>query len=641
MTRASRRGAALATGGIAGLAIATLVLPQLANSLKPTALGIALLTLVLALLTLTAQRFGEFYRRRGEMESALLNYPPERLGEAEPWSLGMSAPRPKAGRQAEAGAGSAQPPLLDRALRDCDLVVVRGPTGGEKSNAAATSAARALPTVAAVIPMNANGLKTMQDAEFQLGIERCDDGICVWLDDLDRFLEVLDTRTLTPRQRRSPAALARRMTGHGRRAARLVATIRNDRWDEVRGGTGEQSQSLRRLAAAATVVTLDSAGNVVDVDPPLAQPSNEARGEEANSGSDDGGTRPAATASEHAGAGRTAARPLRARPLWHDPLFDALAVFTAAAAVAVGALYGFDKKTLVQAPPISDQIATITSQMESDLGRGHIVFSDRARLHSTEEQSWIIGVQHGNLTNTHLPVRSDELRIYDVHNGWLELELDFQPTGVGKRAATLQQVADNAEPAGLFNNGGIPEFIAGYRLPDRVDSIVPFGIDWGTGNSGTGYVVKALTRYRDYRETPGPEFAVDGLPATQAEFLQSSYSRPLAFQNRAPDPLTHSLQGYPVSAFALSRQPAGRLLLGYLLGPYHSTAVNTVEFAVGQIRHGGIGVYPCARSNPNCSGPRTLEELRVWPDKGDSQALLEEWPHLRKHWVHPIKETNA
>src|SRR6202044_2833873 len=114
-----------------------------------------------------------------------------------------------------------------------------------KSKAAADAAARVWPSVAGLVPFNADGLGTLQDEEFHIGVDRCDNGICLWLDDLDRFLGVLDTRSLTPRRRKT--ALGRRLTRRDPQAPRLIATVRSERWDETRKGTDDQSQTLRRL----------------------------------------------------------------------------------------------------------------------------------------------------------------------------------------------------------------------------------------------------------------------------------------------------------------------------------------------------------------------------------------------------------
>lgn len=627
MTRASRRGAALATGAVAGLAIATLVLPQLANTLKPTALGVALLTLVLGLLTLATQRFREFYRRRSELESALLAYPPELLGSADPVALGVCAPMP--GPKSKVESASSEE-LLDRALTGSRYLVVKGPSGCGKSKAAADCASRVLPTVAGVVPFNAEGLGTLQAEEFALGVDHCDDGVCLWLDDLDRFLEVLDTRALNPRERSSATALARSLTHRDRRLTRLVATIRSDRWDDTRKGSDDPSQTLRRLESMATLVTLDEAGRVVDVQPELEPTHAGATDEQV--------ARPAPPMRSD----RQPANPPRAKPLWRDVLFVSLAIATAAVGIALAILYGVDRKVLVQPPPVSDQIASITSAMQSELGHGHVVFSERVSLHSTEEPSWIIGVQHGPVQSLHHgAVQSDDLRIYDVHNGWLERKLDFQPTAAGPNPPHLQQVADNSATAGVFNNNGAPEFIAGYNVLSRASpTILPFGIDWETGVGGSGYILRGLTEFRDFKEDPGPAFSLAHLDHSQAAFLESNYGRPITLRNRQLDPSNPWLRAYPVSAFALARQPSGRLLLGYLLRRYDYTRTNDLEFEVGQIRSGGVATHPCSSTNPTCSGPRRPEEIHVPPDKGDSQALEEEWPHLRSKWVQKIKETD-
>jgi hypothetical protein len=631
MTRASRRGVALASGGVAGLAIATLVLPQLANTLKPTALAIGLLTLVLGLLTLMAQRCGEFYRRRSDLESALLAYPPDLLGTADPSTLGVFAP--VTGRS---GTASEPQPLgsshqrLDQALRDSSYVVVRGPIGCGKSRAAAEAASRVWQGVPVLVPFDAEGLRRLQDDEFDIKLIPRDRGVCVWLDGLNRFLGVLDTRALTPRRRNPAVRLARGLSRRGDYPARLVATIRDEQWASVRGGTDQRSEALRALERISTVVTLDEAGAVIDVQP-------ESTGDE----TDEATTSPS--------AGGLPARTPRPKPPWRDALAFGLVMLTSLVAIVLAILYLWDVKELFQAPPISDQIASITAAMENDVGHGHVVFSDRAWLHSTEQPSWIIGVQHGP---THAArhaaklglAKSDELRIYDIHDGWLDRKLDFQPTVVGGQAAELQQVAANSSGnAGLYNNSGTAEFIAGYAVGGYSSpTILPFGIDWETVGTKSGYKLAGLTQYRDADQDTGPGFSTQHLRPPQAAFLKTNYGKSITLKNGSSGVAWNpALLGYPVSAFALTLQPSGRLLLGYLLEAYDFAHTNDLELEVGQIRSGGIAMLPCSRLSPTCSGPARPEEVHVPPDKGDSQALLEEWPDLKSHWAHRILVTNA
>ena len=125
---------------------------------------------------------------------AVRAWPPERLRAHDPATLGVYPPRDRDGNP-QPYRPRAEDAELDQALAgDAQIVVVGGPAGGGKSRAAAEAARRKLPVVPAIVPVDAAALGTLADNGVRLnGRESC---VCLWLDGLDRFIEVLDPRML-------------------------------------------------------------------------------------------------------------------------------------------------------------------------------------------------------------------------------------------------------------------------------------------------------------------------------------------------------------------------------------------------------------------------------------------------------------
>src|SRR5437764_3603434 len=89
MKRATRKSVAYGTAGAAsGVALAVLVLPTLANTVKPTVFFSALLTVSLALLSTVVQRLVDLRGQRTTLAAALKVWPPERLASADVTTLG-------------------------------------------------------------------------------------------------------------------------------------------------------------------------------------------------------------------------------------------------------------------------------------------------------------------------------------------------------------------------------------------------------------------------------------------------------------------------------------------------------------------------------------------------------------------------
>ncbi|MEA2212753.1 MAG: hypothetical protein QOF83_2701 [Solirubrobacteraceae bacterium] len=178
MSSDNRRGVALATGSVAGLALATIVLPQIAGSLRPTALGIGLLTLALGLSNLAAQRLGQCYRRRSELETAVRDYPPPLLGTQNLDALGVYPLPPTDAASYQARPRSEDERLAKAMTTSCCVVVHGGPRVG-KSHAAARAAGESLGDIPVIVPFDADGLRALQDNCFDARLRSRATGECV------------------------------------------------------------------------------------------------------------------------------------------------------------------------------------------------------------------------------------------------------------------------------------------------------------------------------------------------------------------------------------------------------------------------------------------------------------------------------
>ncbi len=87
--RLRRTSAAGGAGAAAGLAIATLVLPQLTNIAGPTPLLTLFVTVSLALAGACVQRWVAFNNQLSALENALRVWPPLALRATKPGALGV------------------------------------------------------------------------------------------------------------------------------------------------------------------------------------------------------------------------------------------------------------------------------------------------------------------------------------------------------------------------------------------------------------------------------------------------------------------------------------------------------------------------------------------------------------------------
>ena len=583
----------IGAGAAGGLALASLVLPQLVSTVGPTALAAALLAVLLALLTGVAQRWVTIYRARIAVQNALREWPPPLLGRAPLDLLGVYPP--PAASEGYVPRPRDEDATLRAALRTTGHVVVLGPPGCGKSRAAAHAGRHELGDITTIIPVDADAIASIADGTVTLDGAGTD--ACLWLDGLDRFMDTLD-----------PGTVRAFDTATGPRI-RIVATIRSDRWNELVDGSGPQTEAARALGGRATVVELQPR----ELAPGVAGPA------------------PVPEPSEPD-------EPNPPKPLWLDPAFAALAVMTAAtaAAIAITGVAG----GLVKPPAIKDQITSLTQQALAREGRGgaHVVVSERAQFHDADGPSWLLVVED---RPTHLafynavanglagpPPRSDIVRVYDQVGDRLALRLSYRPPGTGKNAAAWQAISTNSGIGPVLDDGGVPQVLAGYVLPDANSAELPLGLEWKDG----AYRLLALTPKPPALDPPAANLAA-------ASFRRDLYERRYDWPNAVHDGLGGlRLTGYLTQALAFAQNPQPRVLMAYYLAhPVYAKSSN-VELHVAQLLTGTLQVQPCTPGNGFCPAPHTPPRVTVPPNWSLAHALLTAWgTGVTRRFVPPVR----
>jgi hypothetical protein len=275
-----------------------------------------------------------------------------------------------------------------------------------------------------------------------------------------------------------------------------------------------------------------------------------------------------------------------------------------------------------------------------------VVVDEQVQLHDTDAPSWVIVVEQYrdhdawslavNRAATSSPMpRSDELRIYDVVNGRLRLELDYRPGAHGLGAASWQPLI-GADPVDDFAQDGSDQLIAAYGQPNHgYESLLPFGVGWNQDQGG--YQLVTLTAKR----SSIPNLSHPGSSTDLRMIYDELYTTPGPMYNSIADPRFRyqHLFGYRVGAFAYDpgdtvRPP--RLLTGYLT--QHTSYNQPLVLAVhaSQFRAGSLTLAPCTPANDNCPAPAATVAVRVPAAVSVDHALLLAWSTIDTRWETPV-----
>ena len=219
--RLRRTGAAGGAGAAAGLAIATLVLPQLTSIAGPTALLTLLVTVLLALAGACVQRWVAFNGQLSSLEKALRVWPPKPLCKTKLAALGVYPARGAGGGPYQTRSEDGR---LRHALAKSDSIVIHGPPRCGKSRAAREAACDEFGGIPAIVPVDAAGLQWLADHELDVKLPAPE--VCLWLDGRDRYLDVLNVATL---ESLSAASSPR---------VRIVTTIATHDWNSMLAAGG-------------------------------------------------------------------------------------------------------------------------------------------------------------------------------------------------------------------------------------------------------------------------------------------------------------------------------------------------------------------------------------------------------------------
>ncbi len=554
VVRTGARGVAVGTIAIAILG----VLQQAIGAFDPRPSMSAAIVAAVAFASLVTKRLGD--RRREDREAAelrrqLIVWPPRPLSEVDPAHLGAFPARRDLGPNLPY-----VPRTLDAELREAiepgGFVLLHGPPLAGKTRTAHAAASAALPDARVIAPRSADALAELLalDSTFDAGAARV-----VWLEDLGRYAEMLDPATID-----DVVALGAPASGRSAPApAAIVATVRTDDWDALRAASGPAGLGARAVAAVARSFEL----------PARLSPAELVAASERYPSVEIAGGSGSAIAST--GSDQTVPRPVpapvlptpRPHPL-RDVQLAAPAGLTVAAVTVAGliwALAGFSTPT---APPIADQIASINRAAAREGRRTERPTGSGALdLHATGGDASYLFLFTDRPGSGRSP-RADELRVYDVRDGYLRRSLRFEPREPGSRFQ-FRAATD-------VDFDGAIEVIGGYSQPDARQALVPFAIDFDDNRYELvplvlgPPVLKRLELERRFR-----------IPTRQ---YRPVYERSVAFTDRRDGT---TLRGLRVQDFVVT-SPRKRLVAGYFVqAPPSASDLAVLELQAGIFKAGG------------------------------------------------------
>lgn len=415
---------------------------------------------------------------------------------------------------------------LGDALAGGGFVLIVGPARSGKSRTAFESASRVLGDRAVVIPADGPALSALaQDARSGFGADAV-----WWLDDLERFVDHMSGTELS-------ILLDQGLT--------VVATLRQERWQAMLQAGGDEGERGRRLRGAAALFALSANLSEAEV----------ARAAQQFADIDfSHGIGSAFAAADEAAVSRRVVDVTapRGRP---DPVLVLAAVsslLVGAALAGVISSGGFARAT---PPPLGQQLDAIRQRAAA--ANQAIVFVRPEQLHGFDQTSYVFVLRPTSSG-------SDELRIYDVVDGWLRLRLDFRPRTHGPQfASAARPFADTKYVGGVSVGGadftaaalnkGADDFrLEAVRFPDLLNNderelVADYTYTASGGFPGPQLPIIASWNDLGRRYELQPLLA-SGQPFPPGRRWTSFWPGPYVLRNIATN---SKLRGYPVDGYLL------------------------------------------------------------------------------------------
>jgi hypothetical protein len=383
---------------------------------------------------------------------------------------------------------------IDDALRQGGITLIIGDARSGKTRSAYEAARRVLGNRLALIPVDGQALRAILNHPNLIVPE---DAVW-WLDDLERFLTHLNANDLS-------VLLDERHA--------VLATMREEAWQNLLCASGDDGERGRRLRAAARLVRIAGRPSAAELTAaagvyPQLDVSNGIGRVLAASGSEP--RLPQASWRSDAKVRRV------------DVVLGISVAASLGALLALLAIVSTGGFTKAATPTIGAQIDSIREQA-SRTGYTTRLTLGPQQLHGSEQRSVGFLLSHENAQAVHSR-GSDEFRIYDEVDGHLQLELSFQPAKTTCRGLYLPTNADSHHLCSFervtdyvmpdrpivkdLNGDGAREIIVGYAPrwnqragPSDVRYLrLPVIIGWDDGSRA--YVVSGLPSSRTAMESP-------------------------------------------------------------------------------------------------------------------------------------------
>jgi hypothetical protein len=454
--RPAARTTATFVGGLVVVFGVLQVVQQVASAFDPRPIITASLTVGIALLgALVAhwQSRASAAKEQAQLHRLLAVHPDEQPGTADAVALGVFPGTRVRGRT---------PPYVSREI-DAKLraaitagtsVVVVGPPRAGKSRTALEAVRAAASGAAIISPRGPDELRALLAADPHLRVARA--RRILWLDDLPQYVESLDQPALDrlpsyfpPPERSEHDELS------------VVATVREEEWLAMLAASGSAGQLARGLADRAEVYRLTPSDPVFEARAGSIYPSV---------------AFPRGPGEALASSGMEAEMPERPAPPFvpADPgRWDWTARVLAAGAGIAGivtavvlVVWGFSTPT---PPPMAAQIAAIERRAAKHGQYVRQAVGTALDLHGSGQASRLFVVSDSEVRRGE-PAPSDELRIYDEHDGWLRRAFRFKPAEPG--------VKFDFRAARDIDGDGAVEVVGGYAAPDARNAVLPLAIEW-------------------------------------------------------------------------------------------------------------------------------------------------------------------